>query len=129
MTHLIELFKCNICSNVVEMVHVGEGNLICCDEPMKLLEEHYPPKEDAHFAHIERINEITKKVYFNHPMIDEHYIEFIEVISLDKKYLKRKYLKPNDKAELIFKCECSEGFYVRNYCNVHLLNATKDEVK
>ncbi|MBR5303235.1 MAG: desulfoferrodoxin FeS4 iron-binding domain-containing protein [Candidatus Gastranaerophilales bacterium] len=126
MTHLTELFKCNICTNIVEITHEGVGSLICCNEAMKLLEEHYPTKEDAHFAQIEHIDEITKKIYFNHPMTQEHFIEFIEIISLDKKYIKRKHLKPNDKAELIFKCDCKEGFYIRNYCNIHLLNATKD---
>ena len=126
MSQIMELFRCNVCNNVVEMVHVGVGNLVCCDECMKLLEEHYPDNSDAHYAHIEHIDETTKKVFFNHPMTNEHYIEFIEVISLDKKYIKRKHLKPDDVAELVFKCECKEGFYVRNYCNIHLLNATKD---
>jgi len=129
MTHLADLFKCNICGNVVEMVHVGVGNLVCCDEAMKLLEEKYPERNDAHYAHIENIDEITKKIHFNHPMTDEHYIEFIEVISNDKKYLKRKHLKPNEQAELTFKCECKEGFYVRNYCNIHGVNNTNDEAK
>lgn len=129
MTHLIELYKCNICSNVVEVVHEGVGNLTCCDEAMKLLEENIPNKEDAHYAHICHIDEITKKIYFKHPMTQEHYIEFIEVISLDKKYIKRKHLKPNDAPELIFKCECKEGFYVRSYCNIHNINKTNNEAK
>ena len=64
MTHLAELFKCNICGNVVEMVHIGVGNLVCCDEAMKSLEEKYPERNDAHYAHIENIDEITKKKTF-----------------------------------------------------------------
>lgn len=127
MTKLAEIFKCGVCSNVVEITKEGVGALVCCDEAMKLLEEKFPSKEDAHYAHIEKIDDITKKIHFNHPMTKEHYIEFIEVISSDKKYIKRKHLKPDDKPELIFKCECREGFYVRNYCNIHLLNATKNE--
>ena len=129
MTHLAELFKCHICGNIVEITHEGVGNLVCCDELMTLLEEKIPEVNDAHYAHIENIDEITKKIHFNHPMTNEHYIEFIEVISYDNKYLKRKHLKPNETAELIFKCECAEGFYVRNYCNIHNLNKTNGEVK
>lgn len=127
MTNLNELYKCNICGNIVEITHEGVGALICCDETMKLLEEKHPQKDDAHYAHIENLDEITKKIHFNHPMTKEHYIEFIEVISLDNKYLKRKHLKPDEQAELTFKCECKEGFYVRNYCNIHSLNKTQSE--
>ena len=129
MTHLGELYKCNICGNVIEITHEGIGNLICCNEAMKLLEEKIPNSSDAHYAHIEKLDEITKKIYFNHPMTNEHYIDFIEVVSLDNKYIKRKHLKPNDKAELVFKCNCEEGFFVRNYCNIHELNKTQDEEK
>lgn len=129
MTHLVELYRCNICKNIVEITHEGIGNLVCCDELMLLLEEKTPSSKDAHYAHVENIDEITKKIYFNHPMTKEHYIEFIEVISLDKKYIKRKHLKPQETPELIFRCECAEGFYIRNYCNIHSLNKTTTEVK
>ena len=129
MTQLFELYKCKVCENVVEVVRQGMGNLVCCDETMKLLEIKTPNSDDPHFAHIEKLDGITKKIYFNHPMTLEHYIEFIEVISLDNKYIKRKYLKPNENAELIFECHCSEGFYVRNYCNIHGVNKTQSEVK
>ncbi len=129
MTQLMELYKCKVCENVVEVVHQGVGALVCCDEAMKLLEINTPPKEDAHYAHIEKLDDLTKKIYFNHPMTPEHHIEFIEVISLDNRYIKRKYLKPDEKAELIFECHCKEGFYVRNYCNIHGLNKTQSEVQ
>ena len=129
MTKLLELYKCDICNNIIEIAHEGIGEIVCCNKNMELLEEKTPNQEDAHFAHIENIDEITKKIYFNHPMNDEHYIEFIEVISLDNKYIKRKHLKPNETAQLSFKCECKEGFYVRNYCNIHGLNKTNTEAK
>lgn len=125
MTHLLELYKCKVCENIVEIVRQGLGSLVCCDEVMNLLDEKNPNSDDAHFAHIEKIDEITKKIHFNHPMTNEHYIEFIEVISLDKKYIKRKYLKIDEKPELVFKCDCKEGFYVRSYCNIHGLMVTK----
>jgi superoxide reductase len=129
MTQLMELYKCKVCENVVEVVHQGVGALVCCDEMMKLIEVNTPSKEDAHYAHIELIDELTKKIYFNHPMTFEHHIEFIEVISYDKKYVKRKHLNSDELPELTFKCECKEGFYVRLHCNIHGVWITKSEVK
>ena len=32
-----EVYKCDICGNVVEVKEVGGGELVCCDEPMKLM--------------------------------------------------------------------------------------------
>ena len=129
MTHLLELYKCKVCENVVEIAHCGIGNLVCCDESMKLMEEIVPNKDDAHFAHIEFLDEKTKKITYKHPMTKEHYIEFIEVISNDKKYVKRKHLKPDEPCELIFECNCNEGFYTRLYCNIHGVYTTKAEEK
>ena len=125
MTQLFELYKCKVCENIVEITHQGVGTLVCCDESMKLLEEYYPKQEDAHFAHVENLDELTKKISFNHPMTKEHYIEFVEVISFDNKYIKRKYLKIDETPELIFECHCKEGFYIRAYCNIHGLQVTK----
>ena len=58
-------------------------------------------------------------------MTDEHHIEYIEVISNDKKYLKRKFLQKTEPAELTFKCDCKEGFNVRLYCNKDNVWVTK----
>ena len=125
MTQMQELYKCKICDNVVEVLHNGAGILSCCNESMKLLEEHIPNPENAHYSHIEHLDELTKKISFNHPMTKEHHIEFIEVISNDGKYLKRKNLSVNEPCELIFDCQCKEGFYVRLYCNLDGLWVTK----
>ncbi len=129
MTHILELYKCKICENIVEVARCGAGNLVCCDEIMKLVEEQIAPVEDAHYAHIEKLDEMTYKIHFNHPMTQEHHFEFIEVISYDKKYVKRKHLKIDEMPELSFKCECKEGFYVRLHCNIHGCWVTKSEVK
>lgn len=124
MTHKLELYKCKVCTNLIEIVEEGVGSLVCCDEAMQLLEAHTPKENDPHYAHLEKVDEITNKITFNHPMSSEHYIEFIEVISKDEKYVKRKYLKPNELAELTFKCDCKEGFWVRIYCNIHGVQKT-----
>ena len=117
MTQKLEIYKCEICGNVIEITHAGMNSLVCCNQDMKIMKEHEPDENDAHFAHIENSSDIQKRIFFNHPMTDEHHIEYIEVISTDKKYIKRKFLNSNDKPELSFKCECKEGFYVRLYCN------------
>lgn len=117
MTEKLELYRCQVCTNVVESVHEGIGVLVCCGQNMELLNTNIADKENAHFAIVENIDDITKKIRFNHIMSVEHHIEFIEVISNDGKYLKRKFLQETEAPELVFKCECKRGFYVRLYCN------------
>ena len=97
MTELNQIYKCNVCGNIVEVVHASTGQLVCCVKPMELKVE---------------IRSVP------HPMEKEHYIEWIEVI-VDSK-VQRKFLKPGDKPEAEF-CICSEGKEIsaREYCNVH----------
>ncbi len=117
MTERLELYKCSVCSNVVEVTNEGVGVLVCCGQNMELLNENIADSSNAHYAIVENIDEITKNIRFNHVMTPEHHIEFIEVISNDGKYLKRKFLEEIEPAQLTFKCDCKEGFYVRLYCN------------
>lgn len=125
MTKKLEIYKCEICGNVVEITHEGVGSLECCNQDMKLLQEYYPEKDNAHFAHKEKLSDIQNKVFFNHPMTPEHHIEYIEVISNDEKYIKRKFLNSDDEPEISFKCDCKEGFYIRLYCNLDGVWTTK----
>ena len=125
MTKKMEIYKCDKCTNVVEVVHQGVGTLVCCSEDMKLMPEHHAKEDNAHYAHIEHINDIEKKVTFTHGATMEHHIEFIEAISNDGVYIKRKYLKETDQPEMSFKCNCSEGFYIRIYCNIDGVWITK----
>ena len=118
MTLKNQLFKCDICENIAEIVHQGAGTLVCCGEEMNLLDEKKAETGNPHYANIAKDGQ-NISIKFNHEMTPEHYIEFVEVISNDEKYLKRKYLKPNEPAEMNFKCDCTEGFKVRLYCNIH----------
>ena len=124
MTLKNQLFKCDICGNIAQIVHQGIGTLVCCGENMRNIEEKQAKAGDAHHAIIEK-NGIDVSIKFNHEMISEHYIEFVEVISNDEKYLKRKYFKIDEPAQIEFKCDCSEGFKVRAYCNIHGLLVTE----
>jgi len=114
---MLGLYKCHVCNNVVEVCHEGYGEMICCDKQMEYLPEHTPDVQNAHFAHVEKISDIEHKITFNHPMTQEHYIEFVELISKDFKHVKRKHFAWDEPLEMNIKCDCKSGFDVRLYCN------------
>ncbi len=117
MSDFLELYRCNLCFHVVEICKEGVGELVCCGEKMEKLEENIANPDNAHFANIENISDIEKKITFNHPMTQEHYIEFVEIISKDLKHIKRKHFSFDDELEMTIKCNCKNGFDVRLYCN------------
>ena len=120
MTELKQIYKCEVCGNIVEVIHNGAGQLICCGQPMKLLEE--KTKDSAvekHVPYIEKVESGYKvKVGQNqdHPMTEEHWIEWIQLIADGEIY--RKFLRPGDKPEAIFKIE-AKNVSARELCNVH----------
>lgn len=125
MTELKQVYRCDVCGNIVEVLHVGVGTLVCCDQPMEPLTE---KMEDAglekHVPVIER-TETGYKVKVGsipHPMEEKHYIEWIELIA-DGKYC-RKFLKPGEKPEAEFKVK-AEKVWAREYCSIHGLWKTK----
>ncbi|ODS37694.1 MAG: desulfoferrodoxin [Candidatus Altiarchaeales archaeon WOR_SM1_86-2] len=119
MTGLNEIYRCNICGNIVEVLHAGVGKLVCCGQPMELLEE---KTEDAgqekHVPVIEKTDAGVKvKVgEVPHPMEEDHYIEWVEVIADGRVY--RRFLKPGDKPEAEFGIKAGR-IEAREYCNVH----------
>ena len=121
MVKKFEIYKCNICGNVVEIVGEGQGQLVCCGENMELLNE--KTQEEMKEKHLPVITIKDKYVTIKvgeipHPMIPEHHINFIEAISLDGKYLKRKYLEIDEAPELGFYCN-SDKMKARELCNIH----------
>lgn len=120
MTKILEIYKCEICGNIVEMVHGGIGDLVCCNEEMKHMEEQ---TEDAanekHVPVIEKTDRGIKVVVGSklHPMEEKHHIEWIEVVNGD--YVQRKRLHPGDKPEVEFYVSYSDKLVAREYCNVH----------
>lgn len=126
MTQLNQIYKCNICGNIVEIVHTGQGELVCCGQPMQLLEEkiinegkekHVPVIEKQENQLIVKIGEVP------HPMEESHYVEWIEVLC-DKGIFK-KTLNPGDSPEAKFSLDCS-NYIVRIYCNIHGLWKSKE---
>ncbi len=129
MTNKLELYRCNVCGNIAEIVLSGYGKLVCCGEEMELLiPKTHDEMEEKHVPVIEmKDGNITIRVgSVLHPMEEEHYIQFIEAIANDNKYLKRKYFKPDEEPILTFKCECKEGISSRELCNIHGLWASSE---
>ena len=116
-----EVYKCKICGNIVEVVHGGRGTLVCCGEPMILLKENTVDAAlEKHVPVIEKTKKgvIVKVGSVPHPMIPEHYIEFIEVITKDNKSDK-KFLNPGEKPEAEFCIDIENILFAREYCNLH----------
>jgi superoxide reductase len=120
VTGLNEVYKCHICGNIVEVLHTGIGQLVCCGENMELLKEKTQAEEgkEKHVPVIEKTKDgIKVKVgSVPHPMEDEHHIEWIEVLADGKAY--RTFLKPGEKPEAEF-CLKAEKISAREYCNLH----------
>lgn len=114
-----QVYKCNICGNIVEVLTAGGGTLVCCGQPMERLKEktqdegkekHVPVVENADGKMKVKIGTIP------HPMEKEHFIEWIEIIADSKSY--REYLKPGDRPEAEF-CIRASNAIAREHCNVH----------
>jgi superoxide reductase len=115
-----DLYKCDHCGYIVEVLHDAKGKLVCCGEDMKLLKESTADSTtEKHVPVIEKTDKGIKVVVGStaHPMADEHYIEWIEVINGN--YVNRKYLNPGDKPEAEFNVTYSDKLIAREYCNVH----------
>ena len=119
MTELNEIYKCNVCGNIIEMVHTGAGELVCCNQPMQLQKENSVDASQEKHVPVIEVLDGTIKVKIGsvpHPMTEEHYIEWMDIIA-DGKAI-RQYLKPGEVPEKIF-CKLSDKLIVRAYCNLH----------
>ncbi len=119
MAERLQIYKCEICGNIVEVLHGGKGVLVCCNEPMKLLTENtVDASKEKHVPMVEKTGDgITIKVgSVAHPMEENHYIEWIQAIIDGTVY--RRFLKPGDKPEAFFSAK-GDSITAREYCNVH----------
>lgn len=125
MTERLQVYKCEICGNIVEVLHSGKGQLVCCGQPMKLMEEKSEEQgKEKHVPVVEK-TETGIKVKVGsvpHPMEEKHYIEWIEVIT--EEGIMRKFLKPGESPEAEFKVR-QEVVLAREYCTIHGLWAEK----
>ena len=119
MATKLEIYKCQKCGNIVEVLQGGAGQLVCCDEPMKLLDEktadaatekHVPVIEKVEGGYKVKVGSVP------HPMLEEHYIQWIELLADDKAY--RQFLEPGDEPEAVFNVQ-ADSVSAREHCNVH----------
>jgi superoxide reductase len=119
MAERMEVYKCDVCGNIVEVLHGGKGQLVCCKQPMKQVKENTVDAAlEKHVPVIEKAsNGVKVKVgSVPHPMEEKHYIEFVELI-VDGKIC-RQFLSPGQPPEAFFEITGNK-ITAREYCNLH----------
>ncbi len=119
MTNKNQVYKCEKCGQIIEVIQ-GGAHPVCCGDKMQLLEEHTADSTtEKHVPVIEKIDG-GYRVFVGsteHPMTDKHYIQFIQLFVGNEVYT--KHLTPTDKPEAIFKTDAQGDVFAREYCNVH----------
>ena len=119
MAKRYEVYKCEVCGNIVEVLTGGTGQLVCCGKPMKLMventtdaakEKHVPVAEKVAGGYKVKVGTVP------HPMEEKHYIQWIELVAGDRAY--RQFLAPGQAPEAFFPVEAASAF-AREYCNLH----------
>jgi superoxide reductase len=120
MTKRLQIYKCETCGNIVELLHAGPGDLVCCGQPMKLYQENsVDAAKEKHVPVVEKTADGFKVKVGSvaHPMEEKHFIEWIQIIADDGKVY-RKFLKPGGVPEAVF-CIEANAVTAREYCNLH----------
>ncbi len=120
MTQLRELYRCEVCGNIVEVVNEGATALVCCGEPMIKLEA--KTEDQGREKHVPVVEETDSGIKvkvgsIEHPMEDGHYIKFIEILLEDR--IIRKELKPGQAPEVKYCATKSDVIEVREFCSIH----------
>lgn len=119
MTDKLQVYKCSVCGIIVEALHAGKGQMVCCDEPMELLEEQTAEMaKEKHVPVVEKIDGGYKVTVGStlHPMEEKHHIEWIELIADGKTCM--QFLKPGSEPVAIFKTDAQQ-VTAREHCNIH----------
>ena len=118
-TKKLEVYKCLVCGNMVEVIHQGEGELVCCGQAMKLLAENsVDAAKEKHVPVVEKVEGGYKVTVGSvpHPMEEKHSIEWIELVADGKAY--RQFLNPGDAPEATFAVD-AQDVVAREHCNLH----------
>jgi superoxide reductase len=119
MAERLEIYKCEVCGNIVEVLHGGDGELVCCGQPMnRVVENTVDAAKEKHVPVVEKIEGGVKVKVGDvaHPMEEKHYIEWVEIIADGKAY--RQFLNPGEAPEATFNVEAGQ-ITAREYCNIH----------
>jgi superoxide reductase len=119
MAEQLEVYKCDLCGNIIEVLHGGAGELVCCGQPMKLFKENtVDAAKEKHVPVVEKTADGFKVKVGSvaHPMEEKHWIEWVELLVDGKVF--RQFLKPGQAPEASF-CIKGEKVTAREYCNLH----------
>lgn len=119
MAERLEVYKCNICGNIVEVLHGGNGELSCCGQPMgQLVENTVDAAKEKHVPVVEKVAGGVKVKVGDvaHPMEEKHWIEWVQIIADGKSY--RQFLNPGEAPEATFNV-AADKITAREYCNLH----------
>ena len=119
MAKKLEIYKCKACGNIVEVLHGGAGDLVCCGKPMELLVENsVDAAQEKHVPVAEKIDGGYKVIVGSvaHPMEEKHFIEWIELLAEGK--ASRQFLNPGDAPEALCNVE-ADSDTARDHCNLH----------
>ena len=119
MPKQLEVYKCAICGNIVEVLHGADAALVCCGQDMDLMTENtVDAATEKHVPVIEMAGGVIKVKIGSvpHPMEEAHYIEWIELLADGKAY--RQFLKPGAAPEATFNLTAT-NVTAREYCNLH----------
>ena len=119
MAEKLQIYKCGACGNIVEVLHGGDGELVCCGKPMEVLNEQTADAaKEKHVPVIEKIDGgyRVKVGSVPHPMEEKHYIEWIELLADGKAY--RQFLSPGGPPATVFNVQAGQAI-AREFCNVH----------
>ncbi len=120
MAQRLEIYKCERCGNVVEVLQGGPGELVCCGEPMERMseqtadsstEKHVPVIEETDDGYMVKVGSVP------HPMEEKHWIQWIELICGGRAY--REFLQPGDRPKAAFRTDHCDDVFAREHCNVH----------
>ena len=120
MAKQFEIYKCDLCGNVFEVITAGSGVTSCCGKEMKLLAEN--TVDASKEKHVPVVQKTPDGIMVNvgsvaHPMDPDHYIQWIEVLAPHgQAYM--HLLKPGEKPQAAFPVK-PDGLIVREYCNKH----------
>jgi len=119
MTEHLGVYKCEACGNIVEVVHAGNGQLVCCGKPMVwLVAKTEDEGKEKHVPVVEKVDGGFKVTVGSvaHPMEEKHFIEWIELLAGGKAY--HQFLKPGEAPEAVFRVDAAEAT-AREHCTAH----------
>ncbi len=119
MAKRYDVYKCEVCGHIIEVLHEGAGELVCCDQPMvQMTENTVDAAKEKHVPVVEKVDGgyLVKVGSVAHPMEEKHYIEWVQLMADGTSY--RQFLKPGDKPEAKFTID-AQSVSAREYCNLH----------